>query len=222
METTKVKFKSLYNQYLSNKCAVIIRFNYYNTTLTFIGCQLEFGREYSSYRISNLRDIHKYAFRETQVGQKESDPILDDDVIFLFGNMNTNISPNCKNTIVEQFSKNTQNLTLEQRRIISDLLETDEFQPIQESTIYLMKVYSSTDITKRKRSNSPLPTNTSNLNTPSTLRCQAGLIAFGIPLRRGSCAANMRWLRSWGTSTWRWWEISRSKLRRSMKKWRRL
>lgn len=47
-----------------------MRFEYYSTSITFIGCQLEYGREYASYRIDNLRDIHKFAFRETQVGQK--------------------------------------------------------------------------------------------------------------------------------------------------------
>lgn len=112
VEITKVKFKSLYNQYLSNKCAVVIRFSYYSTVMTFISCQLEFGREYSSYRVDNLKDIHRWAFRQNMVGQKESESILNDDVVFLFGNMNTNVSSKYKNVIVDQFSKNPGNLTL--------------------------------------------------------------------------------------------------------------
>jgi hypothetical protein len=39
--------------------------------------------------------------------------------------MNTNISTSYKNSIVEQFSKNTSNLTLEQRRLVTDIIETD-------------------------------------------------------------------------------------------------
>lgn len=46
------------------------------------------------------------------VGQKESESILNDDVVFLFGNMNTNVSSKYKNVIVDQFSKNPGNLTL--------------------------------------------------------------------------------------------------------------
>jgi hypothetical protein len=45
--------------------------------------------------------------------------------------MNTNVSSSYKNALVEQFSKNTTNLTLEQRRLISEILDTDEFQTIQ-------------------------------------------------------------------------------------------
>jgi hypothetical protein len=68
VELTKVKFKSYFNQYMSSKCAVIIRFTYASSTIVFCGCQLEYGREFAINRIRNLRDLHEYAFQEVKVG----------------------------------------------------------------------------------------------------------------------------------------------------------
>ena len=63
VELTKVKFKSVYNQYLSTKCAVIIRLTVDSTKISFIACQMEYGREYTGNRLQNLKDIHEYAFQ---------------------------------------------------------------------------------------------------------------------------------------------------------------
>jgi hypothetical protein len=68
VELTKVKFKSYFNQYMSTKCAVIIRFTYASSKIVFCGCQLEYGREFAANRVRNLRDLHEYAFQEVKVG----------------------------------------------------------------------------------------------------------------------------------------------------------
>ena len=103
VELTKVKFKSMYNTYLSSKCAVIIRFFVHSTRMTFVGVQLEYGRENASNRMENLKDIHKYAFQEEVVGQKTSENINADPVIFLLGNLNTHI-PNSEKQKLNKFS----------------------------------------------------------------------------------------------------------------------
>ena len=68
VELTKVKFKSYFNQYMSTKCAVIIRFTYASSKVVFCGCQLEYGREFATNRVRNLRDLHEFAFQEVKVG----------------------------------------------------------------------------------------------------------------------------------------------------------
>lgn len=75
IEMTKVKFKSLYNHYLSTKCAVLIRFYIDDVSICVAGCQLEWGREYSNNRLTSLRELHEGAFQEWAVGQKPSAPI---------------------------------------------------------------------------------------------------------------------------------------------------
>ena len=91
IELAKVKFKSGYNQYLSSKCAILIRMMVDSTRICFAGCQMAFGKDYSSHRLHNFRQIHKDAFQEVGVGQKISHSIEEDDVVFIFGNTNTNI-----------------------------------------------------------------------------------------------------------------------------------
>jgi hypothetical protein len=106
---TKVKFKSLYNHYLSTKCAVLIRFSIDDVSICVAGCQLEWGREYSNNRLTSLRELHEGAFQEWAVGQKPSAPIEQDDVLFLLGNMNTNISAEWKGSF-EYLSPTQQEL----------------------------------------------------------------------------------------------------------------
>jgi len=65
--------------------------------MVFISCQLEYGAEFISSRIKNLREIHEKAFQIEEVGLQKSESILTDDVIFMLGNMNTNVSPTFKN-----------------------------------------------------------------------------------------------------------------------------
>ena len=47
-------------------------------------------------RIRNIKEIHENAFQIEEVGLQKSTSILEDDVIFLFGNMNTNVSSRFK------------------------------------------------------------------------------------------------------------------------------
>jgi hypothetical protein len=44
IEQGSIKFRSYYNAFMSNKSANFIRFNLYDSKLTFVGCQLEKGR----------------------------------------------------------------------------------------------------------------------------------------------------------------------------------
>ena len=92
VEHGKVKFTSYYNTVISNKCAVFIRFMLYNTKMVFVSCQLEKGRDFQANRVKNLREIHENAFQIEEVGVQKSSSIISDDVIFLFGNMNTTVS----------------------------------------------------------------------------------------------------------------------------------
>lgn len=71
-----------------------------------------------------MKDLHKYAFQELRVGEKTSESIVHDDVIFLFGNTNTNISAEYKETLA-QFNdciNNSHKITLEQRRLIDEMI----------------------------------------------------------------------------------------------------
>lgn len=65
------------------------------------------------------------------VGQKVSSSIEEDDVVFIFGNTNTNIENHDK-SLFEKFSVSSP-LSLEERKLVAEMLETDEFQSIQES-----------------------------------------------------------------------------------------
>lgn len=47
-------------------------------------------------RIRNVKEIHENAFQIEEVGLQKSTSIIEDDVIFLFGNMNTNVSSRFK------------------------------------------------------------------------------------------------------------------------------
>ena len=124
VELTKVKFRSYFNQYMSTKCAVIIRFTYANSKIVFCGCQLEYGREFAANRVRNLRDLHDYAFQEVKVGEKKLAPIIGDDIIFLVGNMNTHISPEFKEQI-NTLKPSGSGPKIEQRRLIRSMVETD-------------------------------------------------------------------------------------------------
>ncbi len=63
IELTKVKFKSLFNQVMSTKCGIVIRFSFLDTKIVFCGCQLEYGQDFNENRNQNLRDLHDYAFQ---------------------------------------------------------------------------------------------------------------------------------------------------------------
>ena len=67
-----------------------------STKISFVSCQMEFGREYMSNRLENMKNIHEYAFQEIGIGQKISEPIEDDDFVFIFGNTNMNIDSGFK------------------------------------------------------------------------------------------------------------------------------
>jgi hypothetical protein len=96
IETSSVPF----GNYLSNKCAIVSRMYIDDTQMAFIGCQLDYGKEYSKNRVSNLRQIYSKAFQQEEVGKKKSDFIKETPVKILFGNLNTNI--NLEETLVKQ------------------------------------------------------------------------------------------------------------------------
>ena len=100
VQHSKIKFSNYYNTLVSNKCANIIRFTLFSSKLVFVSCQLEKGSEYNANRIRNIKEIHEKAFQQEDVGLQKSTPITEDDVIFIFGNMNTTISPKHKDDLV--------------------------------------------------------------------------------------------------------------------------
>ena len=124
IEQGSIKFRSYYNAFMSNKSANFIRFNLYDSKLTFVGCQLEKGRELVEGRIRNLKEIHEYAFQIEDVGVQKSETILFDDIIFLMGNMNANVSPSLKHEISRLNAKQPSKT---QEHILKKLLKTDEF-----------------------------------------------------------------------------------------------
>lgn len=75
--------------------------------MVFVSCQLEYGADFISSRIKNLREIHEKAFQIEEVGLQKSDSILKDDVIFLLGNLNTTVSSTLKNDFA-LFNKTTE------------------------------------------------------------------------------------------------------------------
>jgi hypothetical protein len=72
-----------------------------------------------------LRDLHERAFQVEEVGLQRSASILADDVIFLFGNMNTTVPPIFK----PEFSRfnDLVHFSEEQRKLVGKMMESDEF-----------------------------------------------------------------------------------------------
>ena len=122
VEQGNLKYRSYYNAFISNKSAIFIRFNIDSSKLVFVGCQLEKGRDGVETRIQNLKEIHDYAFQIEEVGIKKTETILFDDVIFLVGNMNVNISP----TFKEDFARfNPDSRGKSQLHLIEKMVATD-------------------------------------------------------------------------------------------------
>jgi hypothetical protein len=129
VEHGRLKFSSYYNAVLSNKCANFIRFSLSNTRFVFVGCQLEKGQELLTSRVRNIRDLHEHAFQVEEVGLQRSASILADDVIFLFGNMNTTVAPSFKPDFAR--FNDLPRFGEEQRKLVSRMMETDEFEQIR-------------------------------------------------------------------------------------------
>lgn len=67
---------------------------------------------------------------------------------------------------------------------MSEIIETDEFQSIQESNYKLIQVCWSSDTMKRKISSLPPLTNTSNPSLASIQKFQGGPTESGFPLTK--------------------------------------
>jgi hypothetical protein len=133
VEHGRLKFGSYYNAVLSNKSACFIRFSLSSTRVVFVSCQLEKGEELLASRLRNLRELHEHAFQVEEVGLQRSTSILSDDLIFLVGNMNTNVSPANK-PLFAGFN-NLSAFGPEQRKLVSKMMESDEFEQIRESLL---------------------------------------------------------------------------------------
>jgi hypothetical protein len=69
--------------------------------------------------------VHEHAFQVEEVGLQRSSSILDDDVIFLFGIINTTVSIIFKPEFA-RFNDLSQ-FAEEQRKLVSKMMEADEF-----------------------------------------------------------------------------------------------